>query len=114
MNLFQFWRHVQGSTYIVVHSFTFIVPQSGPFELILPQEECDNLKSGDIMGYSTIYNNDLPGIVPYSEVACLYQPTISYVHAMTLTDTMDIPTNDKCRLYSMQAIFDGKICVPLI
>ena len=108
---FQFWRHVQGSTYTIVHSVTFNVPQSGPFEFILPPEERDQLQPGDIMGYSTVYNVALPGILPYSDVTCAYQPTICYVQTHTMTDTMNIATCENCRLYSMQAIFNGKILV---
>ena len=91
-----------------MHTVTFNVTQSGEFEFILPQEQRDELESGDVMGFSMVYTNVGETILPFSRLVCPGQPTVRYVYALALADTMDIPTNPDCREYSLQAIIAGK------
>ena len=109
--IFQFWRHVQGSvsTYTLVHTVTFTVPQSGAFQSILPQERRDWLEAGDVMGYSTIHVNVSETILPWEYVTCSGQSTIGFVHATVLMDTMTFTAiPDNCRKQSLQMIFAGR------
>ena len=91
---------------------TFAVPNSGKFQFILPQEERDQIQSGDIMGFSTVYSTTR--IIPFTFISCLGTYTIRFAKPVDLLSSLDFWGNEDCREYSLQVLFHGNVhgCLP--